>query len=115
MYSDRHPGAYYLFDRTTKKPQLLFESMEWIDPAKMSPTTPIEFKNRSGRPLYGFFTAPLGKQGPHPLVVMPHGGPFGVSDSWGYDPDVQFLASLGYAVLQVNYRGSGGRGSFRGS
>jgi dipeptidyl aminopeptidase/acylaminoacyl peptidase len=106
VYSDRHPGAYYLFDRTTKTPQ----SMDWIDPAKMSPMTPIEFKNRSGDLLYGFFTAPLGKQGPHPLVVMPHGGPFGVSDSWGYDADVQFLASLGYAVLQVNYRGSGDRG-----
>lgn len=110
VYSDRHPGAYYVFDRTTKKPQLLFESMGWIDPAKMSPTTPIEFKNRGGDTLYGFYTAPLGKQGPQPLVVMPHGGPFGVSDDWGYNPDVQFLASLGYAVLQVNYRGSGNRG-----
>jgi len=111
VHSDRHPGAYYLFDRPTKKPQLLFESMGWIDPAKMSPMAPIEFKNRSGDLLYGFFTAPLGKQGPHPLVVMPHGGPFGVSDSWGYDADVQFLAGLGYSVLQVNYRGSGHRGS----
>lgn len=110
VYSDRHPGAYYVFDRTTKKPQLLFESMAWIDPAKMSPTAPIEFKNRGGDTLYGFYTAPLGKQGPQPLVVMPHGGPFGISDNWGYDADVQFLASLGYAVLQVNYRGSGSRG-----
>lgn len=110
VYSDRHPGAYYVFDRTTKAPQLLFETMEWIDPAKMSPVAPIEFKNRSGETLFGFYTAPIGRQGPHPLVVMPHGGPFGVSDTWSYDPDVQFLASLGYAVLQVNYRGSGDRG-----
>lgn len=110
VYSDRNPGTYYLFDRTTNKPSLLFETMSWIDPAKMSPMMPVEFKNRSGESIHGFFTAPLGKQGPHPLVVMPHGGPFDVSDYWGYDSHVQFLASQGYAVLQVNYRGSGQRG-----
>lgn len=110
VYSDRHPGAYYIYDRITKKPTMLFESMEWIDPAKMAPTQSIEFKNASGETLFGFFTAPLGKSGPHPLVVIPHGGPFGIHDTWSYDPDVQFLASRGYAVLQVNFRGSGGRG-----
>ncbi len=110
VYSDRHPGAYYVFDRTTNTPQLLFETAEWIDPNKMSPMTPIEFKNRTGETIYAFYTAPQGRPGKHPLVVMPHGGPYGVKDTWGYDPDVQFLASLGYAVLQVNYRGSGGRG-----
>jgi dienelactone hydrolase len=110
VYSDRHPGAYYLFDRKTNKPSMLFETMEWIDPAKMAPMMPVEFKNRDGETLFGFYTAPLGKQGKLPLVVLPHGGPFGIRDNWGYDSDVQFLASLGYAVLQVNYRGSGGRG-----
>jgi dienelactone hydrolase len=110
VYSDRHPGAYYLFDRKTNKPALLFESMPWIDPAKMAPVAPMEFKNRNGDKLFGFYTAPLGKQGPHPLIVMPHGGPFRTSDSWSYDADVQYLASLGYAVLQVNFRGSSNRG-----
>lgn len=110
VYGDRHPGAYYIFDRTTNRPALLFETRPWIDPAKMSPMTSIEFKNRGGETLYGFLTTPLGRAGPQPLVVMPHGGPFGVSDYWRFDNDVQFLASLGYAVLQVNYRGSGGRG-----
>ncbi len=110
VYSDRHPGAYYLFDRKTNAPQLLFEIADWIDPAKMAPMAPIEFKNRTGETLYAFYTAPLGRQGKLPLVVMPHGGPYGIKDSWGYDSDVQFLASLGYGVLQVNYRGSGGRG-----
>jgi dipeptidyl aminopeptidase/acylaminoacyl peptidase len=109
-YSDRHPGAYYLFDRRTNKPSLLFQTREWIDPAKMSPMQPLEFKNRGGDTLYAFLTTPLGKQGPHPLIVIPHGGPFGVSDAWGFDNDAQFFASLGYAVLQVNYRGSGMRG-----
>lgn len=116
VYSDKHPGAYYLFDHETKKPSFLFETHEWIDAAKMAPTRPFEFVSSSGETLQGFLTAPLGKTGPQPMVVMPHGGPFGPYDSWGYDPDVQFLANRGYAVLQVNFRGSGGRGdSFRRS
>jgi dipeptidyl aminopeptidase/acylaminoacyl peptidase len=110
VYSDRNPGNYYLFDRKTNKPSLLFETMSWIEPAKMSPMTPVEFKNRGGVAVHGFFTAPAGRKGPHPLVVMPHGGPFGPYDTWSFNPDVQFLASQGYAVLQVNFRGSGGRG-----
>lgn len=116
VQSDRHPGAYYMLDRKTNTPTLLFETMSWIDPAKMSPMMPLEFKNRSGQTLYAFYTAPQGRPGPHPMVVLPHGGPFGVFDKWTFDSDVQFLASLGYAVLQVNYRGSGGRGdSFENS
>ncbi|MFT3807607.1 alpha/beta hydrolase family protein [Arenimonas sp.] len=110
VHGDRHPGAYYLFDHETKKPAMLFETKEWIEPAKMAPTRPFEFVSSSGETLAGFFTAPAGKSGPLPTVVMPHGGPFGPYDSWGYDADVQFLASRGYAVLQVNFRGSGGRG-----
>jgi dipeptidyl aminopeptidase/acylaminoacyl peptidase len=109
-YSDRNPGTYYLFDRTTNKPSLLFKSYEHIDPAKMAPTTPLEYKNRNGDTLFAFLTTPPGKTGNMPLVVMPHGGPIGPYDTWSYDSDVQFLASLGYAVLRVNYRGSGARG-----
>lgn len=109
-YSDRNPGTYYLFDRKTNTPSLLFKSMEWIEPARMSPMMPLEFKNRGGDTLFAFLTIPQGKPGAHPMVVMPHGGPFRVGDAWGFDRDAQFLASLGYAVLQVNYRGSGMRG-----
>lgn len=110
-WSDRNPGTYYLFDRKTNTPSLLFKAAEWIDPAQMSPTMPIEFKNRHGDNLFAFLTMPKGKSTNLPLVVMPHGGPFGISDSWGFNGDAQFLASLGYAVLQVNYRGSGMRGN----
>jgi dienelactone hydrolase len=110
VHSDRHPGAYYVLDRKTMTPQLLFETMSWIDPGKMAPTRSIEFANRDGTKLMGLFTAPLGAQGPVATIVMAHGGPFGVHDAWEYNADVQFLASRGYAVLQVNYRGSSGRG-----
>ena len=116
VYSDRHPGAYYLYDRGASKLSMLFETMSWIEPAKMSAMTPVEFKNRTGETIHGFLTIPAGRKGPHALVVMPHGGPFGVTDTWGFDPHVQYLASRGYAVLQVNYRGSAGRGrTFVGS
>ena len=109
-YSDRDPGTYYLFDRKTNTPSMLFKAREWIDPAQMSPTMPFEFKNRNGDSLFGFLTVPKGKSGALPLVVMPHGGPYGVMDTWAFDNDAQFFASLGYAVLRVNYRGSDGRG-----
>ena len=110
VHSDRHPGAYYVFDRKSMQPQMLFEVAGWIDPAKMAPTRPIEFTNAGGTKLYGLYTAPLGKQGPQPMVVLPHGGPYGVHDAWEYNAEVQFLASRGYGVLQVNFRGSSGRG-----
>lgn len=110
-WSDRNPGTYYLLDRKTNTPSLLFKRAEWIDPAQMSPTMPLEFANRNGDTLFAFLTIPKGKSTNMPLVVMPHGGPFGISDSWGFDRDAQFLASLGYAVLRVNYRGSGMRGN----
>jgi dipeptidyl aminopeptidase/acylaminoacyl peptidase len=108
VWSDRNPGAYYVFDRTAVKVQLIAEIEPWIKPAQMAATRPVEFTARDGLKLYGFLTSK--GSGPRPLVVMPHGGPHGPYDRWGYDPDAQFLASRGYAVLQVNFRGSGGRG-----
>lgn len=108
VWSDRHPGAYYVFDRDASKVQLIGESKPWIKPGQMAATRPIEFPARDGKKLFAFYTAK--GDGPHPLVVLPHGGPFGINDTWGYDSEVQFLASRGYGVLQVEYRGSGGRG-----
>lgn len=109
--SDRDPGSFYLFNKTTMKADLLFSAMDAIDPDQMAERRPIAFKARDGLDLYGFMTMPAKASGALlPLIVLPHGGPHGVSDNWFFDDDAQFLASRGYAVLQVNFRGSDGRG-----
>jgi dipeptidyl aminopeptidase/acylaminoacyl peptidase len=106
--SDRSPGDWYLYDRAEKKAQKLVEYRPWVSAAKMAPTRPITYTNRDGTKMFGLYTA--NGTGPKPTIVMPHGGPFEVSDTWGFDSDAQFFASRGYAVLQINYRGSNGRG-----
>jgi len=108
-WGDRNPGTYYVMDRSSNQLRLIIESRPWLKAASLSPITPISFQTHDGLTLYGLYTAPIGG-GARPMVVMPHGGPHGPYDSWSYDSDAQFLASRGYAVLQVNYRGSGGRG-----
>lgn len=110
VWSDRNPGDYYLFDRATGKAAYLLSDMRWIDPDAMGETRLLKFKARDGLEIEAFLTLPKGGQSGLPLVVNPHGGPFGIFDRWGFDPDVQALASRGYAVLQVNFRGSGNYG-----
>ncbi len=107
--SDVNPGDYYLFDTRTMKAEFLYAASSWIDPSLMRPRTAFSFRSRDDVELHGYITLPAGP-GPHPMVVIPHGGPHGVRDSWAYDPEVQLLANRGYAVLQVNFRGSGGYG-----
>jgi dipeptidyl aminopeptidase/acylaminoacyl peptidase len=108
VWSDRNIGSYYVYDRTSKQLQKIIDYKPWLKPEAMAQTRPIEFTNRDGQKLFGFYTAK--GSGPMPMVVMAHGGPFDVHDTWGFNDEAQFLASRGYAVLQVNYRGSGGRG-----
>lgn len=108
-YSDRDPGTYYLLKdgRMSRISQISHR----INPAKMRPMEPIQFQARDGLVIHGYLTRPAAaERGPVPLIINPHGGPYGIRDSWGFNPEVQFLASRGYAVLQVNYRGSGGYG-----
>jgi dipeptidyl aminopeptidase/acylaminoacyl peptidase len=109
VISDRDPGDYYLFDLTTRNARYVFSAMPWINPRQMRPMQPIELTTRDGLLLHGFLTLPAGNK-PFPLIVLPHGGPHWVFDKWEFDPEVQLFAHRGYAVLQVNYRGSGGYG-----
>lgn len=109
--SDRNPGRFYLFDTQTKKASYLLSRRDWINPEKMAAMKPVELKARDGLAMRGYLTLPPGKpERGLPLVVLPHGGPFGVFDQWGFDVEPQILAAAGYAVLQVNYRGSSNYG-----
>lgn len=111
-YSDRDPGVYYLFDQRQKRISQLAVRRDWIDPETMARVEPFSFKARDGLTLHGYLTVPKGKTAEDlPLVVMPHGGPLGIRDYWGWDRDAQFMASRGYGVLQVNFRGSSGYGA----
>jgi dipeptidyl aminopeptidase/acylaminoacyl peptidase len=109
VYSDTNPGDFYLFDTQAKTAQFLVHANSRIDRARMQPREHFIFKARDGLELNGFITRPAGT-GPYPTVVLPHGGPYGIHDGWEYDAEAQMLASVGYAVLQLNYRGSGGYG-----
>ncbi|MGQ0619787.1 MAG: alpha/beta hydrolase family protein [Panacagrimonas sp.] len=110
---DRNPGDYYLYDRATDKAQYLISQRTWIDPEQMAEQRVVSFKARDGHPLWAYLTLPSRRKQDDklPLIVYPHGGPFFARDHWGWDSDAQFLASRGYAVLQVNFRGSEGYGN----
>ena len=108
-FSDRQPPSYQWVDLATKNVGLIKNSAPWIDPKRMQPMSMIKFKTRDGHKLDAYVTMPAGasKQNPPPLVVLPHDGPI-ARDTWGFNSEVQFFASRGYAVLQPNYRGSPG-------
>ena len=109
--SDKNPGDFYLFNGKTGQASYLFSSKPEIDPKQMADMRPISFEARDGLTMHGYLTLPPGSDGKDlPLIINPHGGPHGIRDEWRWDPEVQFFASRGYAVLQVNYRGSGGYG-----
>lgn len=111
VWSDRNPRSVYLLDRTSRQTTLVFNARPGLDPDSLAPAQLVEFKARGGIPLSGYLTLPLATGSrPPPLVVLPHGGPFAIRDDWGYDEEVQILAAHGYAVLRVNFRGSGGFG-----
>ncbi len=107
--SDRLPARYYLFNTETKQLSQIVSVLPGIDENLMRPTEAYELKVRDGTTVFAYVTKPEG-EGPFPLIVLPHGGPHGVRDYWDYDPDVQVFATRGYAVMKVNFRGSGGYG-----
>ncbi|MHA6626617.1 S9 family peptidase [Pseudonocardia sichuanensis] len=107
---DRDPGVTWFYDHTTGDARLLFRAYPHRDPDTMAPMEPVGFPARDGLPLHGFLTLPVGVEPRNlPLVLVVHGGPWS-HDAWGYSSDAQFLANRGYAVLQVDFRGSLGHG-----
>jgi dipeptidyl aminopeptidase/acylaminoacyl peptidase len=111
-FSDRDPGTYFLVDLKGAQPAVtrLGERMSGYPVAAMAPMYPVKYPSRAGETIHGYLTLPVGERKTGlPLVVLPHGGPF-VRDTWQCNQWVQFLANRGYAVLQMNFRGSPGYG-----
>jgi dipeptidyl aminopeptidase/acylaminoacyl peptidase len=108
--ADVEPTAYYLYDRRSKKLELLFKAQPALSRYELAPMKPVLIKSRDGLELVSYLTLPNGVEPRHlPLVLAVHGGPWS-RDSWGFNANVQWLANRGYAVLSVNYRGSSGFG-----
>ncbi|PQL93325.1 S9 family peptidase [Apibacter adventoris] len=110
--SDKLYGKYYLYDITADKVSLLMDLMPNLKEQDMAEMRPVTFKSRDGLTLHGYITIPkeISKNNKVPLIVNPHGGPYGPRDKWHFNPETQLFASRGYATLQINYRGSGGYG-----
>ncbi|GGD32173.1 alpha/beta hydrolase family protein [Pseudoxanthomonas indica] len=112
VWSDRNNGDYFLFDLVNKSAKRLLGRREWMNPAQMPQNRAISYQTRDGLTVHGYLTRPVkAPPGPLPMVLLPHGGPFGIFDSWNFDDDAAMLSQAGYAVLRVNYRGSGNYGS----
>ncbi len=109
-YSDKTLGTFYLYDSKKDKIKKLTEVSPWLKAEEMADMVPIQYRSRDGLTIHGYLTIPkVSKAKNLPVVVNPHGGPW-ARDYWGFDPEVQFLANRGYAVLQMNFRGSTGYG-----
>ena len=103
--SDIQPAAYFLYNRASKTETFLFEQYPDLKKFRLSAMQPVSFQSRDGLKLNGYLTLPAGKKKPAPMVLKVHGGPWS-RDMWRYDPAAQWLANRGYAVLQINFRGS---------
>ncbi|WP_186023210.1 alpha/beta hydrolase family protein [Burkholderia gladioli] len=116
--SDVSTGSVWLYDVASRELTELETLTPWLDAADMAPMRPIEYRSRDGLTIHGYLTLPVGYEldggtladaDKLPLIVNPHGGPW-ARDHWGFNPEVQMLANHGYAVLQMNFRGSIGYG-----
>jgi dipeptidyl aminopeptidase/acylaminoacyl peptidase len=104
------PGTYYVFDRAARRMEVFASPYNSLVGHDFAPVRSVSYRDRAGFTIHAYLTLPAGRpEHGLPLIVLPHGGPF-LRDSWAFDPEVQFLASRGYAVLQPNFRGSTGYG-----
>ncbi|HNY15378.1 MAG TPA: S9 family peptidase [Bacteroidales bacterium] len=111
--SDKSLGTYYLYDKRSGILEKISDITPWLDPEEMATMNPVEYASRDGLTIHGYLTLPKGYTMENaknlPVVVNPHGGPW-YRNQWGFNPEVQFLANRGYAVFQMNFRGSTGYG-----
>lgn len=112
VVSDRNAGELYLYDRQSGQARFLMQRRPWLAAEAMARVETFSIVMPEGHTLHGFITVPRNgnAQGAPPLIINPHGGPIGPRDEWTFNWETQLLASRGYAVLQVNFRGSGGYG-----
>tara|TARA_B110000977_G_scaffold40286_1_gene54188 strand:- start:747 stop:2576 length:1830 start_codon:yes stop_codon:yes gene_type:complete len=112
-YSDKSLGSYFIYNAKEDNLDKIIEVSPWIDENEMSNQLPISYNSRDGLKINGYLTLPKGYDMENakdlPVVINPHGGPW-ARDEWGFNPEIQFLANRGYAVLQMNFRGSVGYG-----
>lgn len=110
--SDKLYGKYYIYEVAKDDFQLLLDVMPNLKENDMAEMRSIQFTARDGLKIYGYLTIPNeAKNGKKvPVIVNPHGGPYGIRDNWRFNSETQLFASRGYATLQINYRGSGGYG-----
>lgn len=110
--SDKLYGIYYAYDLQKDELKEIYNTMPQLNPDDMAEMRPISFTSRDGVTIHGYITLPKAALNGEkvPVIVNPHGGPQGVRDSWGFNPEAQLFASRGYATLQVNFRISGGYG-----
>ena len=109
-YSDKTLGSYYFYDLSSDNLIKIADLSPWLKEEHMAEMKPVQYFSHDGLTIHGYLTLPVGVKPKNlPVVINPHGGPW-VRDRWGYDPEVQFLTNRGYAVLQLNYRGSTGYG-----
>lgn len=105
------PGTWYVYTPATRELKEFAQLRPGLDPAMLAETTAVTYSARDGTPIRAYLTLPKGRRpGGLPLIILPHGGPYGIRDKLAYSDEVQLLVNRGYAVLQPNYRGSGGFG-----
>ncbi|MBK6383476.1 MAG: S9 family peptidase [Chitinophagaceae bacterium] len=108
--NDKMPSKFYFYDKKNGDTKFLAEGRPWIKEGDMASMKAVEYKSRDGLTIHGYLTLPKGVEAKNlPVVINPHGGPW-ARDVWGFNNEVQFLANRGYAVLQMNFRGSTGYG-----